>query len=402
MEGILNYFNNQLDNIKKIMSEVDAFKNKLKGNQQDLSTINLQPKKERVMKYKGISIHKNKYCDTWYTRFRSDGRQHYISAKTQNECYLKLKQALKNIENSRLYGNVAVQREFYGQNPIARITLMEWTNKWLKTYKENKVRETTYKGIYYLIRNHFNDKIFDMDITQVMPLDIENFLNTIEFERVRENAYIYLKDIFNKALDNRLIEHNPMQSMKKPKHEKKEKRALTIEEQSKFELLCSTDEKYTLLLVALWQGLRLGELRALEWADIDFEKDEINVSKSESEDGDLRTKNKYSNRSVPLFPNTKALLQKYYKTNKSERPFYHTKNYINKILNEVLNKLNIKGITMHSLRHTFVTRCQEKNVQLYILQNWIGHAQGSAVTTRVYTHKQKEAELDAINKVIGK
>ena len=50
------------------------------------------------------------------------------------------------------------------------------------------------------------------------------------------------------------------------------------------------------MLVALWQGLRLGELRALEWADIDFDKDEINVSKSESEDGDLRTKNKYSNR----------------------------------------------------------------------------------------------------------
>ena len=98
----------------------------------------------------------------------------------------------------------------------------------------------------------------------------------------------------NRLKDNRLIEHNPMQSMKKPKHEKKEKRALTIEEQSRFELLCSTDEKYTLLLVALWEGLRLGELRALEWADIDFEKNEINVSKSESEDGDLRTKNKYS------------------------------------------------------------------------------------------------------------
>ena len=212
MEGILNYFNNQLDNIKKIMSEVDAFKNKLKDNQQDLSTNNLQPKKERVMKYKGISIHKNKYCDTWYTRFRHDGRQHYISAKTQNECYLKLKQALKNIENSRLYGNVAVQREFYGQNPIARITLMEWTNKWLKTYKENKVRETTYKGIYYLIRNHFNDKIFDMDIIQVMPLDIENFLNTIEFERVRENAYIYLKDIFNKCKFKSVI-HLPVMKL---------------------------------------------------------------------------------------------------------------------------------------------------------------------------------------------
>ena len=38
----------------------------------------------------------------------------------------------------------------FEQNPITRITLMEWTNKWLKTYKENKVRETTYKGIYHI------------------------------------------------------------------------------------------------------------------------------------------------------------------------------------------------------------------------------------------------------------
>ena len=86
-------------------------------------------------------------------------------------------------------------------------------------------------------------------------------------------------------------------------------------------------------------------------------------------------------------------------------PIIHKNTFIENIkqkaIEESLNKLNIKGITMHSLRHTFVTRCQEKNVQLYILQNWIGHAQGSAVTTRVYTHKQKDAELDAINKVIG-
>ena len=398
MEEILKYLTNQLDNIKRIMSEVDTFKNNLNGNQlDDLSMNNLQPKKERIMKYKGISIHKNKKCDTWYTRFRKNGKQHYISAKTQNECMIKLKLALKQADS--VVDSLYVQPNYYTP-PIQTTTLMEWINTWLTTYKQPSVRESTYKGICYLIKNHFKDQIFDMNISQIMPLHIENFLNALQFDRVKENAYIYLKDIFNKAKANRLIEHNPMQSMKKSTHIKAEKRALTIDEQRQFELLCLLDSKYTLLLVALWQGLRLGELRALEWKDIDFDNNEIHISKSESEDGDNRTKNQYSNRVVPLFPRTKELLQKHLEINKSNKPFYHTKNYISKILNEVLNKLNIKGITMHSLRHTFVTRCQEKNVPLYILQSWIGHVQGSAVTTKVYTHKQKDAELDAINKVI--
>ena len=38
------------------------------------------------MKYQGITIHKNKKCNTWYTRFRKNGTQIYISARTQKEC----------------------------------------------------------------------------------------------------------------------------------------------------------------------------------------------------------------------------------------------------------------------------------------------------------------------------
>ena len=53
------------------------------------------------MKIQGITIHKNKKCNTWFTRYRKDGKQYYISAKTQKECYNLLKEQLNIIKKER-------------------------------------------------------------------------------------------------------------------------------------------------------------------------------------------------------------------------------------------------------------------------------------------------------------
>ena len=104
---------------------------------------------------------------------------------------------------------------------------------------------------------------------------------------------------------------------------------------------------------------------------------------------------------MPLFPNTAELVKEYLTNHNEKRPFYHTKNYISKVLKEILDKLDISDITMHSLRHTFITRCQEKNVQLFIIQEWVGHVKGSTVTLKTYTHMQDEAEAKAIKQLVS-
>lgn len=335
---------------------------------------------ELEMTYKGIKIHKTKNCATWYTRFRKNGKQHYISARTQKECLELLKKRLN-------------EKDEFDYNTT---TLTEWITIWLNTYKKNKVRESTFNAIQYLIKNHFKGTIFKKKLTDIRPIEIETYLNELKFDRVKENAYVYLKDAFNKALNNGIIRNNPLNTINKPTHEKAVKKALTIDEQAKFEEKCLSDEKYYLLLVCLWEGLRLGELRALEKADLDFINRKITINKSINDVGSENlTKNKYSNRVIPMFEKTYNLLINY--NSKTNRLFYHTKNYISKILNEVLNELKIENITMHSLRHTFITRCQEKNIPLYIIQNWVGHVQGSTVTSKIYTHIQNEAELQYIH-----
>lgn len=331
------------------------------------------------MKYKNITIHKRTNCNTWYTRFRKNGKVICISAKTQQECYKLLKERYNQKEEIN----------------YKKITLIEWYNQWLKTYKINKIRESTLKSIEYLAKNHFKHYIFNKNLNDIKPIEIQEYLNNLQFVRVKENAYIYLKDMFNRAKQNNIIEHNPLISIEKPKHDKKENRALTKFEQKLFEDYCYKNKNY-IYLICLWQGLRIGELRALTKEDINLNKREITISKSQNDQTkDNKTKNKYSNRTIPIFNKTYEILQNYeYENNKL---IDKSKDYIERHLKEILKELNISDITMHSLRHTFITRCQEKNIPLYIIQSWVGHAKGSNITTKIYTHKQQETENKYIN-----
>lgn len=331
------------------------------------------------MKYKGISVHKRKNCNTWYTRFRKNNKIVCISAKTQKECYELLKTRYNEKE----------------EQPIKEITLIEWYNKWLETYKKGKIRESTLLSIKYLAKNHFNKPMFNKKINNIKPYEIENYIKELKYPRVKENVYIYLKDMFNRAKQNNIVITNPLECIDKPKHDKQENRALTIEEQTKFEQYCIENKQFA-YLICLWQGLRIGELRALTKEDIDIEKQKLTINKSQNDQTkENKTKNKYSNRTMPIFEKTLQILQKL--TYENNKIINKSKAYVEKHFKEILDKLEIKNITMHSLRHTFITRCQEKNIPLYIIQNWVGHVQGSKVTTQTYTHKQEEIENKYIN-----
>ena len=172
------------------------------------------------MKYQGKTIHKSKN-NTWYSRYRANGKQYYISAKTQKECYNKLIKAIKGTKQNIL--------ETPTIKPIKPITtLNSWIKTWLETYKKNKVRESTYKGIEYLINKHFKGELFNKDIETIKQIDIEKFLNNVKLNRVKERGYIYLKDIFRRAVNNDLITKNPLDDIDKPTYEKKKNRGREI------------------------------------------------------------------------------------------------------------------------------------------------------------------------------
>ncbi len=330
------------------------------------------------MKLQGITIHKNKKCKTWYTRFRNNGQQIYISGKTQKECYEKLKNKLGIIKKEK-------QQKDY--------TLQTWYDKWLEIFKIGKIAESTLEGYKSLYNKYVKEKYKNKRINTFTPLDIENIIGNIPFERQKQRVYELLKDIFSKALKYKITKENAVDIIEKPKHIAKKGTALTIEQQTKFVEICKDNKKYGyLFLIILYQGLRKGEALALTIKDIDFNKKVIIINKSFNGNGkDNKTKNEPSNRIIPLFDKTSFILQEVVKENLEERIFNYARQKADRKFKDLLAKAGLPlSIRIHDLRHTFITNCKNLNIPEHIIQSLVGHRIGSKVTSSVYTHINTE------------
>ena len=333
---------------------------------------------ENTMKYKGISIIKRTDANTWYARYRYNGNQYRVSGKTQQETYNKLKQALR----------------FRDQPNKITYTLKQWMENWQTVYKSEN-RESTKKIYEYTKNKYFKGILFDTYIDRIQTIDIQQFLNKIKLPKPKLDCYIYLNDALDKAKREGIIPRNPLDPIKKPKLETKEKTVLTREQELELIKLASQHKYGNMILVQLYQGLRPGECIALEWEDFDFDKLTININKSISSlSNDKGLKNKASYRTIPMFENTRQLLEP---IKSKGRLWTLSRRRQQEIALDIFKKANIQNFTLHQLRHTFITKCQDQNIPEHIIQSWVGHTIGSSITKSVYTHKTTDTEQKFID-----
>ena len=328
--------------------------------------------KEQQMKYRNVKIYKRNDSNTYYARPSINHKQIYLNGRTAKEVYEKLRSVYKQ--------SITKPKE------QTSYTLNQWIDKWLELYKTNIVGERQNQDILSHRKNYFTTPMFNQNITEVKSMDILSLINSIKFERTKLKVYTFLTDIFNKAYLNNIITVNPMGVIKKPKYKAKEKRLLTPDEETALIQECLNHPYGYIYLIALYQGLIPAESRSLLKSDIDLEKNTIRIR---------GTKNEYRNRTMPLFENTKNILHLI----KSDNEFIYQfpKEKQRRIFNEILDKLDIKDFTQHDLRHMFITKCKNLNVPEHIVQSWCGHSIGSAVTSKVYTHKDPIVENQYIN-----
>ncbi len=336
---------------------------------------------EQEMKFQGKTIHKNKKCNTWYTRYRIDGKQYYISGKTQKEVLTELKNQLNYVKKEKK----------------KTLTLQDWYNQWLELFKIGKVEETTLKT-YRTIMKNVNDTLLKKDITKITTIDVIQNLEQIKHSRAKQTLYEFLKSIFSKAFDLGLINKNIILAIDKPKHTKVHGTALTNREQEQLINICKTEEYGDMFLITLFQGLRIGETLALTGNSIDLENKELIINHSFKQSGIIgKTKNKSSERIIPIFDNTLPIIKKYAEYG-NNRLFKISYNKPNEKLKTLIKKINLRDISCHDLRHTFITNCQNQLIPEHIIQTWVGHEIGSKITSSVYTHTNKEDTLIYINK----
>ena len=350
------------------------------------------------MTYKGKTITKH-IRGNWFVRVRYNGKAISIYGRTQFDCYEKLKAFADKTENDRaakwLQRMEALTQPIIESKSAKAYTFREWFDEWLQSYKIGNVRASTIDGF----KNTFKylKKLYDTEIGEITNLMLSKAINEVTACRTKDGLHNMIKQLFAAAFNNRLIESNPAANLPRPKQiVVNQKRVFTPEQENKFIGLCLANlEQYEPFLICVLQGVRKGEMLALRPNDFDFERNTLRIDESYdcNYTDDLLTKNAASNRTMPMFELTKRVLSKYKDRNPNERIYA---NFNTKTLGYRLKKLLRQGdlppMTIHELRHTFITRCHEKGIDEIVVQKWVGHAIGSAMTKAVYTHIGSEAE----------
>lgn len=323
------------------------------------------------MKYKNITIKKRADRKLWWARYTRNGKQISIYGKTQIECLAKLKAAMNN------------KTKHY--NKKTTITLKAWIEKWFMLFKQDN-KETTNHRTKNILEKHVSF-LFERDISTIKSLEINEILASITATRQKQHLYIALKDCFDKAVKSDIITKNPLSSIQKPKHTSEVSKALTNKEEEQFIKTALKYENSNVLLICLYQGLRIGEALALTSSDIDFSENTITINKAKNQKEELSTpKTASSKRTIPLFERTKKILPQI--EGELFRMSHCTAEHLFK---KICSQASLTGFRIHSLRHTFATRCQEKGIAPKTVQKWLGHST-SKITMEIYTHVNSDFE----------
>ena len=352
------------------------------------------------------------YHFTVPNQFTDDGKaiRKSVYANTQAECKSKAKEIIAKYENGTETVFEDMTIKVYGEYDIERRLNL------------NKIQRQTAHRDFETLKTL--SPIYNTRLQAITSMQLNKFL--IDYckdyaDSYIDKIYILLSRIFRNAVEDKIIAENPMKRVEKPRsNQKKVKvRALTIEEQRKFmTILATEDVRYSEeMLLSLVTGMRMGEVLALQVCDIDFRFGTIFVHKTMAtgEKGqpfvNEQTKTEAGTRTIRMTADANKILSECCK-GKDKNDYIFTRDDGSFIAVPMVNSQFIRArqkyqfieeqpktkVDLHSLRHTFATRCIESGMQAKVLQHLLGHKDITTTYDRygdVFDHFENENILKA-------
>jgi integrase len=199
-----------------------------------------------------------------------------------------------------------------------------------------------------------------------------------------------LRHILYWAVDEQLIQANPLARLKMARERRTRRQVLSVAEEQLL-LGAAKDHLWGLIICALDTGMRRGEITSQRWEDVDFSRKLLFVTRSKTPEGESRE--------IPL---TERLHEHLLKHRKSEGLIVTFRDQPVRIIKRTwktaLKNAAIRHVRFHDLRHTFNTRLMEAGVLQEVRMALMGHSAGSRVHA-TYTHIELPVKREAIRKL---
>ncbi|MCI0778033.1 MAG: site-specific integrase [Chloroflexi bacterium] len=327
-------------------------------------------------------------------------------------------------EAEAILAQLISQKELGIDAPSGKATVAQFLQRWLSDYAQINVSQRTYERYEQLCRVHLAPLLGSIPLTKLRPIHIQSAYRAILAKGVSGRTALHCHRVLRGALGwgvrLEMLTRNPSDAVDAPKPARREMRALMPEEIQTLLGAARPTELYDVVFVALGTGLRLGELLAMRWRDLNAEHSSLQVVRSlQYLTGKgltfAPTKTHRSDRSIRLSEETMAVLSDLRKRQLPARlalgPAYDAgadlifcdaagaplpPYKVSHSFRDLAKSAGLMPLRFHDLRHSFASALMRAGLPVKAVSQALGHS-SAQLTLDTYQHITPDLESQAAN-----